>query len=106
MNNTCMPPQFIRLGSELNQHGQAALQLHASSSCPLIFQGTFFAGAGSTPSSRVPAPSDRIMGRRIKTMHLRIHTPSLRFEPIIPFAHTKTNSKPPELPVMIWQLRV
>src|SRR5258708_35735598 len=106
MNNTCAPPQFIRLGNELNQHGQAALQLHASSSCPLIFQGTFFVDAASTPSARVPAPSDRIMGRRIKTMHLRIHTPSLRFDPIIPFTHTKTNSESTRCPMIIPQLTV
>src|SRR5882672_6241846 len=84
MNNTCTPPQFIRLGNELNQHGQAALQLHASSSCPLIFQEIFFAAA-SAPSTRVPVPIDnRIMGRTTETMEtmcLRIHTPSLRFDP-------------------------
>src|SRR5436190_14876400 len=38
MNNTWPPPQFIRLGLELNQHGQAALQVQASSRSPLIFQ--------------------------------------------------------------------
>src|ERR1019366_7804516 len=85
MNNTCMPPQFIRLGSELNQHGQAALQLHASSSCPVIFQATFIAPAVSSPSTHMPAPSaKRTMGRPTETMEimrLRIHTPSLRFDP-------------------------
>src|SRR5882724_4879596 len=97
MNNTCAPPQFIRLGSELNQHGQAALQLHASSSCPLIFQGTFFAAA-SAPNARGPAPIDkRIMGRTTETMEticLRIHTPSLRFGP---FSRTPLPSVPPSV---------
>src|SRR5882724_8062942 len=91
MNNTCAPPQFIRLGNELNQHGQAALQLHASSSCPLIFQGTFFAAVASAPSTRVPAPDDRrIMGRttgKMEIMCLRIHTPSLSFNPFSRMPH-------------------
>src|SRR6266567_115321 len=38
MNKTWPPPQFMRVGFELNQHGQAAAQVQASSSSPLIFQ--------------------------------------------------------------------
>src|SRR5690348_10867800 len=36
MNKTWPPPQFMRLGLELNQHGHAALQVQASSRSPLI----------------------------------------------------------------------
>src|SRR5258705_6603808 len=41
MNKPCPPPLFILDGSELNQHGQAALQVQASSSWPVIFHGVF-----------------------------------------------------------------
>src|ERR1039457_2801263 len=96
MNNTCAPPQFIRLGNELNQQGQAALQLHASSSCPVIFQGTFFAPAASSPCTQGTSASERsIIGRTTATMEimrLRILTPFLRFDP---FSRTPLPSEPP-----------
>ena len=46
-NSTWPPPQVMRVGLELNQHGQAALQEQASSSWPVIFHGTFAAAAAS-----------------------------------------------------------
>src|SRR5439155_8108685 len=52
MNKTWPPPQFICEGSELNQHGQAALQVQASSSWPVIFHGVFLVSAA------VPAVTD------------------------------------------------
>src|SRR6266850_1138996 len=69
MNNTCMPPQFIRLGNELNQHGHAALQLHASSSCPVIFHGTFLAAAASPPSAHGPTTSEEVIKVKATTMN-------------------------------------
>src|SRR2546426_11870134 len=46
----CPPPQVMRVGLEPNQQGQAALQEHASSSWPTIFQGVL-AGAGFVASA-------------------------------------------------------
>src|SRR5262249_46261964 len=45
MNNTWPPPQVIFVGFEPNQHGHAALQEHASSSCPVFFHGTLVSSA-------------------------------------------------------------
>src|SRR5439155_6153742 len=41
MKMNCPPPQVMRVGFEPNQQGQAALNEHASSSWPTIFQGVF-----------------------------------------------------------------
>src|SRR5260370_16129986 len=45
MKRTWPPPQVIFVGLELNQHGQAASQEQASSSCPVIFQGVLSFGS-------------------------------------------------------------
>src|SRR6266436_381157 len=52
MKSTWPPPQVIFVGLELNQHGQAASQEHASSSCPVIFHGVLSFG------SSAPLPSE------------------------------------------------
>ena len=45
MKRTWPPPQVIFVGLELNQHGQAASQEQASSSCPVIFHGVLSFGS-------------------------------------------------------------
>jgi hypothetical protein len=45
MKSTWPPPQVIFVGLELNQHGQAASQEHASSSWPVIFHGVLSFGS-------------------------------------------------------------
>src|SRR5580765_3902370 len=53
------PPHAMRVGFEPNQHGHAAEQLHASSSCPTIFHGAFGASAvaGVTRTPKTPPPT-------------------------------------------------
>jgi hypothetical protein len=48
MKSTWFPPHVIRVGLESNQHGQAALQEHASSSWPVIFHFVTSFGALKT----------------------------------------------------------
>src|SRR5262249_12143036 len=47
MKKTWPPLQFIFVGFESNQQGQAASQEQASSSCPVIFQGVCFSSAAA-----------------------------------------------------------
>src|SRR2546427_10187517 len=49
MKTICAPSQVMREGRDLNQHGQAGRQEHASSSSPLIFHEVLVAGAAALP---------------------------------------------------------
>src|SRR6266487_462626 len=50
MKSTWPPPHVIFVGLELNQHGQAASQEQASSSCPVIFHGVLSFGSSVAPA--------------------------------------------------------
>src|SRR5712691_3043789 len=56
MKKTMPPLQRIRVGLEPNQHGQAALQEHASSRLPETFQGAFFASAARAGGRGIRKP--------------------------------------------------
>src|SRR5439155_25441470 len=45
MKSTWPPPQVILVGLEPNQHGHAASQEQAASSCPVIFHGVLSLGS-------------------------------------------------------------
>src|SRR6266446_6403722 len=60
MKSTWPPPQVILVGLESNQHGQAASQEQASSSCPVIFHGVLSLGgsaARTNPTKQKSAAS-------------------------------------------------
>src|SRR5262245_41580501 len=60
MNRTWPPPQFICVGLEPNQQGQAALQRQASSSCPTIFHGVLSAAGFCATATGEAARTIRI----------------------------------------------
>src|SRR6266404_9925618 len=49
MKTICAPSQVMREGRDLNQHGQAGRQEHASSSSPVTFHEVLLSAAAPLP---------------------------------------------------------
>src|SRR5690348_3913329 len=81
MKTTAPPAQFMRVGFESIQHGQAASQEHASSSWPEIFQSDDFgASAAKIGTARRPTRIDRQTKQERTFIFLIFETPPFHLD--------------------------